>query len=519
MVEQQSYIPSVLSPTDVLSEDVLAEDAAPGLSDCARSSISSYADLTPYSAVSSFPLSTHCEPDLLTPISTADSPPLEPGHNLMGKYPPPDSPNGQGPTPPGSSKMYHHWSATPFEMNSHPSETSSPMPTPGHAPSDFYVRDRRTPVPPEPYMGNYGVSDPAHQAPISQSGSPYYLDQLSNQNSLLLRSHHPLPMEPHCRELNRDISLAAPAPLLQNVPRASPYPQPDSRRASHDVMIKTERNTSEGAGSPSGFPRKLSGTIGNNRVRKAGSKKKSKQSSPPEVADDHKNCNGEEVPPSLKDSCPPEERCIFDSRWRHRNKRGQDMWDSIQKDFYDEFKKSSGKEMLQMKFKRARSKYIQWMDRDEEILQAAWKRVEQQRYQIILDTFLEMGGSRNMRLNSGDIEVKLVNDLKLEEHLYMDYFREIDVRRRRKLSSKKRAGSSRKGTDDLPMADSIMCLSPHVSHNEDDVISQVHEPKSSRWDASPAGHDQIMDMQLWDSRVSMKLEPGSEPHRMFNGTY
>ena len=56
-------------------------------------------------------------------------------------------------------------------------------------------------------------------------------------------------------------------------------------------------------------------------------------------------------------------------------------------------------------------------------------RMERERYQTLLDTFLEMGGSRNMRLNASDIEVKVVNDLKLEEHLYLESFREVEVRR------------------------------------------------------------------------------------------
>lgn len=70
------------------------------------------------------------------------------------------------------------------------------------------------------------------------------------------------------------------------------------------------------------------------------------------------------MPPRLKSTCPEEERCIFESRWRHRHQRGQDMWDSIQEDFTKRFNKSHGKEMLQMKFKRARSKYIEWLPRD-----------------------------------------------------------------------------------------------------------------------------------------------------------
>ncbi|OAA48536.1 hypothetical protein NOR_01786 [Metarhizium rileyi] len=515
MVEPQQYIASVLSPADALSEDT------PSLSDN-RSSTSSYPDLTPYSTVSSFTLPAQCEPDLLTPISTAESPPLHQVPKLMGQYPPPPgSPHGQEPTPPGSSKMYHQWNNPQFEMNSHPSETSSPMHTPGHVAPDFYIAERRTPGPPEPYMGNFGVSDATHPHPMSQSASPYYLDMahIPNQNPMLLRGNHPIPMEPHSRELERNISLAA--PLLHEPPRGSLTRRP-RRPSSNDAGAKSEHPAGDTMCSLGDSPRRRPGMIGaSSRVKKTG-RRKSIKNSQPDPAEEHQNCHGDEVPPSLKDTCPVEERCIFESRWRHRNKRGQDMWDSIQSDFLKEFNKSHGKEMLQMKFKRARSKYIQWLPRDEELLREAWRKVEQDRYQTILEVFHDMGGSRNMRLNSSDIEVKLVNDLKLEEHLYMDCFREIDVRRRRKLSAKKRPGngSVRRDENEVSMGgdDSMMGVDPHHqhAHNEDDVINQVHIPRS-RWESSSASHGEIMDMQMWDSRTPLKLEPPGASHRLLNG--
>ncbi|KAG8415663.1 hypothetical protein J3458_009488 [Metarhizium acridum] len=514
MVAQQQYIASVLSPADALSEDTSS------LSDN-RSSPSSYPDLTPYSTVSSFAL-PHCEPDLLTPISTADSPPLHQMPKLMGHYPPPPgSPHGQEPTPPASSKMYHPWNNPQFEMNSHPNETSSPMHTPGHVAPDFYITDRRTPGPPEPYMGNFGVSDATQPHSLSQSASPYYLDMgpIPNQSNLLLRGNPPIPMEPHSRELDRNSPL--PAPLPHEPPRNSNVRRP-RRESSNNGEIKSEHPAAGTLRSPSDSPRRRLGATGaSNRVKKT-SRRKSTMNSHPDPSEEHQNCHGDEVPPTLKDTCPAEERCIFESRWRHRNKRGQDMWDSIQNDFLKEFNKKQGKEMLQMKFKRARSKYIQWLPRDEEILRQAWRKVEQDRYKTILDVFHDMGGSRNMRLNSSDIEVKLVNGLKLEEHLYMDCFREINVRRRKKLSAKKRSGggSGRRDDDGVPMGgdSTVMDLDPHHqhTHNEDDVINQVHNPRS-RWEGPSASSREMMDMQIWDSRAPMKLEPPAASHRMLTG--
>lgn len=85
---------------------------------------------------------------------------------------------------------------------------------------------------------------------------------------------------------------------------------------------------------------------------------------PDDPLEEHKNCFGQEVPPTLKSTCPDEERCIFESRWEHRHQKGQDMWESIQRDFKNKFNKCPGKEMLQMKFKRGRAKYIEWIPKD-----------------------------------------------------------------------------------------------------------------------------------------------------------
>ncbi|PWI72688.1 hypothetical protein PCL_09703 [Purpureocillium lilacinum] len=466
--------------------------------------------------VSSFNIPPPCDANLLTPISTAGSPPLHQLRKLMGHYPPPPgSPQTQEPTPPGSSKMYHQWN-NQFDMNGQPSSTSSPMTTPAHvAPESFYIADeRRTPGPPEPYMGMFGVSDsaadPGH---ISNSGPPYYIDmnQMGNQNPMMVRDNPPMPVDPHHRDLGRTVPstshlLSHPHPHLRH-----------ARRPSTDNPLLRGRMP-EPPRSPSGSPRRRA-VAGNSRVKKARSSKRQsgtpRNSQQPDPSEEHKNCNGEEVPPRLKSTCPEEERCIFESRWRHRHQRGQDMWDSIQEDFTKRFNKSHGKEMLQMKFKRARSKYIEWLPRDEDILREAWKRMERDRYQTLLELFVEMGGSRNMRLNSSDIEVKVVNDLKLEEHLYMESYRDMDVRRRRKVSAKKRTGGPH---DDMAGGDDMMGVDPRTTHNEEDVINQVHSRREPmRWETDSSAHStEIMDMPVWDSRASMKLDaaPGS---RLVNG--
>ncbi|EQL01084.1 hypothetical protein OCS_03206 [Ophiocordyceps sinensis CO18] len=284
-------------------------------------------------------------------------------------------------------------------------------------------------------------------------------------------------------------------------PQAQEPTPPGSSRMYHLWNHHPGRPAVENHRSSGGSPRRRAVPC-SNRVKKPRSSRRQSASlrSHPQAdpSEEHKNCLGDEVPPSLKSTCPDEERCIFDSRWRHRHQRGQDMWDSIQSDFGKRFNKTHGKEMLQMKFKRARSKYIEWLPKDEELLREAWKRMERDRYQTLLETFIEMGGSRNMRLNASDIEVKVVNDMKLEEHMYMENFREMEIRRRRKVPAKKRQNGHH---DDLTTAEDLMVSDPRVAtHNDDDVINQVHNRRDMRWETDSV-HSEVVDMPVWENSL------------------
>lgn len=305
--------------------------------------------------VTSFNLPPQCDANLLTPISASGSPPLQHMRKLMGQYPPPPgSPQAQKPTPPGSSRMYHHWNHQ-FDISGQPSSTSSLMGTPGHVAQDFYMTgERRTPAPPEPYLGMYNVSEPDPQH-LPHPEPPYLMDvaPMAGQNHLMVRDHHHMGVDAQHR------TLLSSGPLLSDPPS----------HARHGRRLSTGRAPVENHRSSSASPRRRGVPCTNNRVKKprtaarrqSASHRSQSQTDPSE---DHKNCFGDEVPPSLKSNCPDEERCIFESRWNHRKQRGQDMWDSIQSDFSKRFNKTHGKEMLQMKFKRARSKYIEWLPKD-----------------------------------------------------------------------------------------------------------------------------------------------------------
>jgi hypothetical protein len=55
----------------------------------------------------------------------------------------------------------------------------------------------------------------------------------------------------------------------------------------------------------------------------------------------------------------------------------------------------------------------------EEILLQARSRTEDDWYQLVLNKFYELGGSRNMMLTVKDVEAKAIEVLGLEDELYM----------------------------------------------------------------------------------------------------
>ncbi|RGP74824.1 hypothetical protein FLONG3_5935 [Fusarium longipes] len=500
MVEQQYIAPGLPQPAGLSGAPTL-HNSIP------TTTASTYHDLTSYSSISSSfnGITNQYDPNLLTPISVVDSPPLHGLPKTEPQYPPPPSTPNQQPSPPGSSEMYHHqqW-AGQFNVNGHSPPASSPMTSQPPSAPDFlhanYVHDgRRTPGPPEPYMGAFGVSTgPEPQ----QMENPYYVNMgppVEHQDHMMVRDSHQVQMGIPHREI--------PATPLLNEPHPIQYRRRLSPEDSglHSQTPGVPRSLTASPRRRPAFP--PHGRVKKRHTKRTGATRNAAQDDP---VSEHRNCFGQEVPPTLKSTCPDEERCIFESRWRHRNQKGQDMWESIQSDYKERFNKCPGKEMLQMKFKRGRAKYYEWLPKDLDLLREAWLIVEKDRYQRVLDQFHELGGSRNMRLNASDIEIKVVNDLKLEEALYMESYGSANIRRRRKPASVKRRNGH--GADnDMSINDEMMSIGSHTTH-EDEVINQVHGlPNIKMEEQGPGEHPGIMETQMWDQQ--MKMEPGAMPQR------
>lgn len=117
-----------------------------------------------------------------------------------------------------------------------------------------------------------------------------------------------------------------------------------------------------------------------------------------------------------------------------------------------------------------------------------------------------------MLLSASDIEIKVVNDLKLEEPLYIDGIKDMDLRRRRRAVIKKRSNGRGEPGGEVPVSDEMLNLGTHPTHNEEDVVTQVHGSIDPRWEEVPTTNGEMIDVHMWSSRAPMKTEPGVGHH-------
>ncbi|KAH7319993.1 hypothetical protein B0I35DRAFT_478286 [Stachybotrys elegans] len=456
----------------------------------------SYPDFTPPTAVSSFNIPASCDASLLTPISSAASPPLHQARDLVRQYPvPPGTPQSQGSDSTDEHKMYHQWSSH-FDMNghpSHPSGTSSPVNSQAsvHPYSNPYIQeDRRTPGPPDPPSPTWPPLDD-HQSPMPMRDASQMTMQAASQ-----------------RELERSMSAQA---------MHSPQPthmQQDRRQSTEGGMFHNfTTNNMERAVGPPPVRRVVQS---NGKVKKSRSRRQSRAIPRPlDASMEHKNCRGQEVLPTFTDDIPAQERCIWESRWRHRDKKGHNMWKHILEDFEKQFKGQkvprgrSARENLQMKFKRSRCRYLSWLPEDDKILYEAFIQVERDRYRTILDKFHELGGSRNMCLGAEDIEVRLANHLRLEDNLYMDDNEDLKLRRRRRTRPMARKLSNYDDSMshmamETDTQDVVAMPEPDVNA----IINQVFEYRQIKEEESMSDQDDIMESQPWGRHPGLKMEPG-----------
>ncbi len=321
------------------------------------------------SGVSSFNYPAAADPSLLTPASSAGSPPLQ--HRQSSVKPGPNF--SQAPTPPDSSKMYGYnafdvdprsQSASP--MTIHPSVTEAGAfdmasymahsPPVSHHPSS-----PKSEIPPQidPYLGHFTVSGgndgevthhtlqdyhpygitvaPPGAYHLSQHvpvGTPHMHHRMSsNGTPPVLSQPHPPQFRPHPGAIE---DLRDPALLLG--PSYTP----------HGTLVSGRRQPPRKKPSPS---RKASRTPKTAAHRNADANAQFAQ-------DD----DGDEL--VLGEEAPEEDKYLFQLRKEFISEKGKGMWEEMKTKFTERHQGNWEKAALQMKVSRAVARHGVWPERE-----------------------------------------------------------------------------------------------------------------------------------------------------------
>ncbi|ATY62741.1 hypothetical protein A9K55_007513 [Cordyceps militaris] len=451
-----------LQSTSGLSDPMDISDASTTI---ASPPSSDFPELMPFTASSSYHMSADCSLPFSPPASSIASPPMPHVAKQYALYT--ESSLAHLPSPPTSAKMFYpqHWNAN-FGLDHGPGPNEDVA-----IPQEFYMQERCTPDP-DSYLSSYPLADSQSPSLLNQS-VPYFapVPHLgSNGPPMMHSSTMNSEDSPKTLETFSEVST----PGEESKSEAAPSKRASRKRSTCTTL---EASKEDGDSDQDSHYEADSSPRRDSSGRKPRKRAAPKRSSASRIASvdvgEYQNCFGDMIAPRLKENCPKEERCIFLSRWQHRDKKGQDMWDSIQEDYFREFDKEQCKETLQMKLTRGRSKYIEWYVKDEEILLQAWQNMERNRYKTLLDEFHRLGGSRNMLLNPSDIEVKVVADMRLEDEVYSGHMHEMELRRRFRLWwGKKKTGG--RNTEELNTSYSGPSLFGRPV-DVDEVLDQVVE--------------------------------------------
>ena len=128
----------------------------------------------------------------------------------------------------------------------------------------------------------------------------------------------------------------------------------------------------------------------------------------------------------------------------------------------------------------------------------------------MLEIFHEEGGSRNMWLSASDIEIKVVEDLRLEDKVYVSDIKDASVRRRRRAVRKAGARPSPRdhGADSTaPQVDSSMSGQPFDETTMEDIIDQVHNRRGLTLDSESPDSSMVMDAQnVWEEQAHAAMD-------------
>lgn len=325
-----------------------------------------------YQQVSAFDQPTVVDDDnLLTPVSSAASPPLHQRSKVQSPYhQPQDSPQyPQQPTPPNTSTMYPY-----SDYVNSTSQASSPMAvqaTVTQASHDIlgpYIQNSpghedSIPPQPAPYFGHYSASN-VSVGPEPDGLPSYYIQDAMNDSSYGLIRGTGLP------DINSGSYTHRPlAPNMLQQPQQGQY---------HRDVLPISRL------SPTNYGRPPPVQVKRHPSRKPSARKarvkKEQSSSPPTVSQafrfDDTSRGGEAVAPEeevdLDHKTPADLRRLWSIRQKWFGRKGHGMWENIIREFLgaeeadalSEDKKTQVKANLQMKIHRGVLRHGAWPARD-----------------------------------------------------------------------------------------------------------------------------------------------------------
>ncbi|KAG7293229.1 hypothetical protein NEMBOFW57_003275 [Staphylotrichum longicolle] len=356
-------------------------DGLPLCSNVSQSGVYSSPDLDTYSAVSgvsSFNYPAAADPSLLTPASSAGSPPLQhrqssvkPTRNYHAAQS--SAPCSQPPTPPDSSRMYGYngfdvnsnnqgdspmtvnpavTEAGSFDMNSYMAHSPPISHHPSSPKSDL-------PPPIDPYLGHFTVSS-------TNDGEQH---RFSLSHTVTIQAHSTPKSAPlRICEIRALSGALLPHGALSPGKRAPPRKKaPPSRKASR--------------------PPKPSARLGSD------SNSHLKQEDNEELV--------------LADDAPADDKYLFQLRKEFISEKGKGMWEEMKAKYSEKHQGNWEKAALQMKVSRAVARYGVWPENEVERLKEAFRHFEDLRYQYIIARMKENGGCRVWDWKPGHIVSQL----------------------------------------------------------------------------------------------------------------
>jgi hypothetical protein len=309
---------------------------------------------------------------------------------------------------------------SPMSMQQLPSQAHFNMAALSDAPSEqqhqhqqlehHHLKDE-IPEAPEPYWGSFGVStteaDPVDgQTPHMHHNAYHYMNNMQhtmdhmNQtlapSALVKQEESPLPLDldmHHQHQQHQQPQHMAVHPMMRIQDPIAPSPQDSlgsiQAASSDDAIPDIEYAPSFNIGASLKLRRQQQQQSNGNRIfrkprvrggarnvagptpRRDGTKTKQqpqqvgiKRDPSPEDSSEEKTTSSEREPLQFKDGMPDTDRFLFELRRKYDNDKGKGMWDPITREYNERFNTQFDRAALQMRISRAKSKYVQWGEKD-----------------------------------------------------------------------------------------------------------------------------------------------------------